>query len=85
MKIANLKLTRLIHRAIASYLRAVAAALGSVTIVNAAGHPDLAALWQILIAIVAALIAPLIMFLTEAADLLEATDGTADGSTPPSP
>jgi hypothetical protein len=84
MKIGiNLKLTKLWHRALASYLRAIAVALGSASLINAAGKPDLAAVTQLLIALVAALIAPLIMLFTEAADILENLDKPADGSTPP--
>lgn len=79
---ANMKLTRLWHRALASYLRACAATLAGAGLINAAGQPDLAALSQLGIALLAALVAPLIMLFTEAADLLEDLDKGSDEATP---
>lgn len=77
----NLKLTRLWHRALASYLRAVATVLATFGLANAATDKiDLSALSTLGWSLLGALVAPLILAVTEAADLLEQAD-----TPPPTP
>jgi hypothetical protein len=79
----KLQLTKMWHRALASYLRAVASILGTGALVNAAtGAIDLTAAAAIGWSLIGALIAPLIVFITEAADLL---DGKAVANQPDPP
>lgn len=67
----KMKLTKMWHRLLASYLRALAVAFGSLQIAFAAGDVSMGVIKQIGIMLVAGLIAPLIVFITEAADLLD--------------
>lgn len=68
----SLRLTKMWHRALASYLRAVATVLGTLTIGGAMSDKiDLSALSTIGWSLLGAAIAPIILFITEAADLLE--------------
>lgn len=76
----KMKLTKMWHRAVASYLRAVAAILGTFGLANAATDKiNLSALSTLGWSLLGAVIAPLIVFVTEAADLLESDDA------PPAP
>lgn len=69
----SLKLTSMWHRAVASYLRAVAAILGTLTIAA-----DLSFLSNLGWSLLGALIPPAIVFITEAADLLDEVPPSAD-------
>lgn len=74
----KMKLTKMWHRALASYLRAVAAILGTFAMANAATDKiDLSGLSALAWSLVGAAIAPIIVFVTEAANLLESDDPPA--------
>lgn len=69
---ANLKLRRMAHRMIASYLRAVVTVLTTLSVASAiSSGVDLAFLATVAYSLLGALIGPIIVFLTEAADLLD--------------
>lgn len=75
---ASLKLHTMVHRMIASYLRAVTTLLTTLSVASAVseGHVNLTFLSQLVYSLLGAFIGPFIVFLTEAADLL-------DGPNPP--
>ena len=67
----NLKITSLLHRVFASYLRAVAAGLSTLAVGHAtdAFHSSIGP--QVLAVVLGSLIAPGLVFLTEAADIVD--------------
>lgn len=76
----KLKIVKAWQRMLASYLRGVAVALGTLGIANAAtGKIDLSMLAALGWALIGAVIAPVIVFITESANIIEdqADDGEA--------
>jgi hypothetical protein len=76
----KMKLTKMWQRALASYLRAIAAILGTFALANATTDKiDLSALAALGWSLLGAAIAPIIVFVTETANLLESDEA------PPAP
>ena len=68
----NLKLRKMVHRMIASYLRAVVTLVSALSLTSSASKEvNLAFFTSLLLALGFAFIGPVLVFLTEAADLLD--------------
>ena len=65
------EIVRLSHRCLASYLRAIVAGVAAMGLGASTGWVDAAAMHQFVLVATSALAAPLLVFLTETADLLE--------------
>ena len=70
----SLTFTKMWHRLVASYVRALAATLGTVGVGNVVGNWGIAFWSGLFWALIGACIPPTIVFLTEAADLIDDGD-----------